>query len=35
LSSQRVEPKKLKEAGYQFQCSDLQAALKDILTRNL
>ena len=31
LSSQRVEPKRLKEAGYQFQHSDLRSALSHVL----
>ncbi len=31
LSSQRVEPKRLKESGYQFQYPELQSALKHVL----
>src|ERR1700722_9542709 len=34
LSSQRVLPKKLEGLGYHFQCSDLAAALKNILRQN-
>jgi uncharacterized protein (TIGR01777 family) len=33
LSSQRVEPKRLKEAGYQFQCTKLEDALRHLLSK--
>jgi uncharacterized protein (TIGR01777 family) len=33
LSSQRVEPKRLKEAGYQFQFTDLESALRHLLSK--
>ena len=33
LTSQRVEPKVLKEAGYQFQFPDLRSALSHVLAR--
>lgn len=33
LASQRVEPARLKETGYEFACSDLEAALRHLLGR--